>query len=93
MSEPSDPVLLTEVPNEAQAILLRDALAEHGVRVAYNGAAIAGFRAEAPAMVRVLVGEADLERAKALIAEHGLDGGEVDGQVDWSQVDVGEPEA
>lgn len=89
MSEPANPVLLTEVLTEADAILLRDALAEHGVRAVYNGAAIAGFRAEAPAMVRVLVDEADLERARALIAEHGLDSG---AEVDWSQVDVGEAE-
>lgn len=88
MSESNDPVLLTEVPTEADAVLLRDALAEHGVRAVYNGAAIAGFRAEVPAMVRVLVAEEDLDRAKGLLAEHGLDGGEVD----WSQVDVGEAE-
>lgn len=90
MSESNDPVLLTEVPTEADAILLRDALAEHGVKVAYNGAAIAGFRAEAPAMVRLLVAADELERARALIAEHGLESG---GEVDWEQVDVGDPEA
>lgn len=89
MSEPANPVLLTEVPTEADAILLRDALAEHGVRTVYNGAAIAGFRAEAPAMVRLLVASDELEQAKALIAEHGLDSGT---EVDWSQVDVGKPE-
>lgn len=89
MSEPTNPVLLTEVPNEADAILLRDALAEQGVRAVYNGAAIAGFRAEAPAMVRVLVAADDLDQAKRLIADHSLDSG---GGVDWSQVDVGKPE-
>lgn len=89
MSEPTNPVLLTEVPTEADAILLRDALAEHSVRAVYNGAAIAGFRAEAPAMVRVLVAAEDLERAKQLITDHGLDSG---AEVDWSQVDVGDPE-
>lgn len=89
MSEPANPVLLTEVPTEADAILLRDALAEHGVRTVYNGTMIAGFRAEAPAMVRLLVDESDLERAKGLIAEHGLDSG---AEVDWSQVGVGDEE-
>lgn len=86
MSEPTNPVLLTEVLTEANAILLRDALAEHDLRVVYDGTAIAGFRAEAPAMVRVLVAQEDLERAQQLIADHGLDSG---GEVDWSQVDVG----
>ncbi len=89
MSDSNDPVLLTEVPTEADAILLRDALAEHGVRVAYNGAAIAGFRAEAPAMVRLLVAEEDYERARVLMAEHGLEEGDT---VDWTRVDVGDAE-
>ena len=89
MSDSNDPVLLTEVLTEADAILLRDALAEHGVRTTYNGAAIAGFRAEAPAMVRLLVAEEDYERARALMAEHSLEEGDT---VDWSSVDVGEPE-
>lgn len=90
MSEPANPVLLTEVPTEADAILLCNALAEHGVRTVYNGTAIAGFRAEAPAMVRVLVAADELDRANALIAEHGLDAGS---EVDWSQVDVGEADS
>jgi len=88
MSEPQNPVKLTEVPTEAQAILIRDKLAECGIRAIYDGAAVAGFRAEAPAMVRVLVAEEHFERAKDLVSEHGLDGGDVD----WSQVDVGEAE-
>ncbi|MEQ8848291.1 hypothetical protein [Botrimarina sp.] len=89
MSDSSDPVVLTEVPTEADAILLRDALAEHGVRAEYDGATIAGFRAEAPAMVRVLVAESDRDLARRLMQDHRLD---TPGQVDWSQVDVGEPE-
>ncbi len=89
MNESADPVLLTEVPTEADAILLRDRLAEHGIKAAYNGAAIAGFRAEAPAMVRLLVSADDLGKARELVAEHNTGPG---GEIDWSQVDVGEPE-
>ncbi|MEO0530845.1 MAG: DUF2007 domain-containing protein [Planctomycetota bacterium] len=90
MSEPTNPTLLTEVLTEADAILLRDALAEHGIRAVYNGAAIAGFRAEAPAMVRVLVASDDLERARQLLKDKQL---ATAGDIDWSQIDVGEPEA
>ncbi|MEO1065721.1 MAG: SpoIIE family protein phosphatase, partial [Actinomycetota bacterium] len=45
--------------------------------------------ASARAMVRVLVLHKDLARARTLIDEHDLGR---PGEVDWSQVDVGEPE-
>lgn len=89
MDSSESPVLLTEVLTEHDAILLRDALAEQGIRAVYNGAAIAGFRAETPAMVRVLVSESDLARATELMAELKLG---APAEIDWSQVDVGRPE-
>lgn len=86
MNDPGNLKKLTETPTEADAVLICDALAEHGVRAVYNGAMVAGFRAEAPGMVRVLVRADELDLAKRLLAEEGIDSA----SVDWSQVDVGD---
>ena len=83
-------VLLTAVPTEMEASVIQSTLAEAGVRVVYNGETIAGFRAEAPAMVRVLVAKGDYDRARDLIATLSHEG--ADGEIDWATVDVGEPE-
>ena len=52
------------------------------------GILTAGFRAEAPGRVKVLVHQSDFDKAKALLDEyvHSRD------EIDWDQVDVGEPE-
>lgn len=88
MSDPHKTVKLTETPTEADAIMICDALAEHGVRAVYNGDMVAGFRAEAPGMVRVLVRADELDLAKRLLVEEGIESA----SVDWSQVDVGDAE-
>lgn len=64
------------------------ALAEHEMLATMTGQFTAGFRAEAPGWVRILVAEQDLPRAQALLEEIKAEQGEID----WSQVDVGEPE-
>lgn len=86
MSDPHKTVKLTETPTEADAIMICDALAEHGVPAVYNGDMVAGFRAEAPGMVRVLVRADELDLAKRLLVEQGHD----NAKIDWSQVDVGD---
>ncbi len=63
-------------------------LEENGIRAIATGATTAGFRAEAPGWVQVLVAEDDLPRAEALLEE--ID--KTHDDVDWSQVDVGTPE-
>ncbi len=83
-------VLLAAVPTEMEAAVIKSALADEGVRVVYNGETIAGFRAEAPAMVRVLVARSDYDRAQKLIATLSHEG--ADGEIDWKNVDVGMPE-
>ncbi len=86
MSDPHKTATLTETPTEAAAVLVCDALARHGVRAVYNGDLVAGWRAQAPGLVRVLVRADELDLAKRLLAEEGVDGA----GVDWSRVDVGE---
>jgi hypothetical protein len=64
------------------------ALEENGIRAIATGAATAGFRAEAPGWVHVLVADEDLPRAVTLLDEFDR----APAEIDWSQVDVGQPE-
>jgi hypothetical protein len=80
--------LLTSAPNEMEAGIIVGALEERGIKSTMTGTYTSGFRAEAPGWVQVLVAADDLAAAQEVLAEakHGED------EVDWSQVDVGEPE-
>jgi hypothetical protein len=80
--------LLTSTPTEMEAGIIVGALEERGIRATMTGTYTAGFRAEAPGWVQVLVSEADLAAAKEILEEVHRG----DESVDWSQVDVGEPE-
>lgn len=86
--DPDNPVVLTSVANEILAGTIVSALAECGIEASATGSYTSGFRAEAPGQVSVVVRQADLDRAKRALAEIE----QSQGDVDWSQVDVGEPE-
>lgn len=76
------------VRTEAEAAMVVQSLAAVGISAKAVGGHTAGFRAEAPGWVDVLVRESQLTAAKEILdAIH-----EDDEPVDWSQVDVGEPE-
>jgi hypothetical protein len=79
---------LTSVRNEMEAGIIVGALDAEGIKATMSGVYTAGFRAEAPGWVEVLVTEADLPRAQTILEQ--VRGERTD--VDWSQVDVGEPE-
>ncbi|MFV0443752.1 MAG: DUF2007 domain-containing protein [Planctomycetaceae bacterium] len=82
-------VLLTSVPHELEAGMIVAALVQAGIKACLTGQHTSGFRADAPGEVRVLVFEDDLKRAAELLQEIQA----VPGQdVDWTQVDVGQPE-
>jgi hypothetical protein len=79
---------LTTVTNDFEASAIVSALEAEDIRSRAVGGYTAGFRAEAPGGVSVIVAEPDLERAKQVLDElrrHGAD-------VDWSQVDVDKPD-
>jgi len=79
---------LTTVTNDFEASAIVSALEAEDIRARAVGGYIAGFRAEVPGGVSVIVAETDLERAKQVLDElrrHGAD-------VDWSQVDVDKPD-
>lgn len=89
MHEEDDQVVtLAFFPSEIEATMIADELKREGIQAEAAGTLTAGFRAEAPGRVKILVHERDLEQAKRLLDEyiHSRD------QIDWSQVDVGEPE-
>jgi hypothetical protein len=77
---------LTTVTSEYEATAIVSALEAEGIRATTVGGFTAGFRAEAPGGVTVVVLEDDLPRAKEILAglkQHGAG-------IDWSQVDVDE---
>ena len=78
---------LTQVDNELQGSLIVAQLKEAGIHATLTGVFTAGFRAEAPGYVDVVVEEKDLDKAKQVLKTI-----ELEKPVDWSQVDVGEPE-
>ena len=67
--DPNDPEKLLSVPNEIEAAAIVNALADYDIEAFAAGGYTAGFRAEAPGNVTVLVKHADLERAKQALAE------------------------
>ncbi len=88
---PDDPltlVPLTTARTEWQAEALAAALRQRGVHAVTQGGMLSGFRAEAPAQVIVVVPRQDLARAKEALAQIGSDS--ID--IDWEEVDVGQPE-
>ena len=87
-TEPNHPEVLTSVRNDLEAMPLLAALANLGIEATKTGSFTADFRAEAPGEVRIVVKQQDLARAKEALKEIGEDNAEID----WSQVDVGEPE-
>ena len=86
--DPNNPEKLVSVPNDVEAAAIVAALAARGVQASTVGGYTAGFIAEAPGRVSVLVRRADLDQAKRSLAEIEKDRAETD----WSQVDVGEPD-
>jgi hypothetical protein len=67
--DPTRPERLLSVPNEIEAAAIVTALASYDIEAFAAGGYTAGFRAEAPGNVTVLVKHADLERAQQALAE------------------------
>lgn len=87
-ADPENPEVLVSVPSEIEAAAIVTALAEEGIEATATGGFTAGFRAEAPGLVNVLVRGEDYATALKVLEnfrQHGAG-------VDWSQIDVGEPE-
>jgi hypothetical protein len=91
MSTPKEPnertAVLTSAPSETEASIILEALEVNGIR-AESDEYTSGLRAGPWNWVTILVAEEDLERAKEVLERVK----EENAHIDWSQVDVGEPE-
>jgi hypothetical protein len=88
-ADPNSPCKLLSVINEIEAASVASALAGYDIESTTVGGFTSGFKAEAPGSVQILVRRADLDRATRALAEIRED----QGTIDWSTVDVGDPEA
>lgn len=85
---PEHIVVVATAPNELEAGVMVAALEEAGIKSTMSGADTADFRVGVPGDVQILVAKEDEARAREVIRL----GEENQEDVDWSQVDVGEPE-
>lgn len=85
---PEHIVVVASAENELEAGVIVAALEEAGIKATMSGAATADFRVAVPGDVQILVAQEDEARAREVI-QKGEDDEE---DVDWSQVDVGQPE-
>jgi hypothetical protein len=81
-------VTLAFFDSEIEATMIVDELRSEGIEAQASGLLTAGFRAEAPGRVKILVHADDLAQAKELLEDYSKSKEEID----WSKVDFGEPE-
>ena len=87
-SDPNSPSVLSRFLSEIEAVAILSALADCGIQGTTTGSFTTGFRTEAPGDVSVIVRHGDLPRALEILATIE----EEKSEIDWSNVDVGEPE-
>jgi hypothetical protein len=87
-NDPAELIDLASVRSEFEAATMVEALRAQGIAAQHYGGGLAGFRAEAPGFVRVVVRRQDADRAR--LALRALQADSID--IDWDEVDVGEPE-
>ena len=83
-----NPELLIAVPTPVEAGLVVEALQERGIRAWFNAEPSVFYKVLPPFEVAVFVPREQIEQARAALAEIRRD----EGNVDWSQVDVGTPD-
>ena len=89
MTDPNSPEVVASVPTDIEAAAIVTALTAAGVEAKTEGGYTAGFRAEAPGSVAVIVRHCHREQARQILADLR----EHTDEIDWSQVDVGRPES
>ena len=88
-SDPHSPTALTCFATEVEAAIIISVLAENGIQATTAGSDTTAWGREEPADVTVVKRHCDLQRALEVLAE--VEAARKD--IDWSAVDVGEPEA
>lgn len=81
-------VTLTKVPNESEAKSLIGLFEEEGISVFINGGDDLSLFGDDVGDIQLIVKKVDYDRAAKLLEEIEAENSEID----WSQVDVGEPE-
>lgn len=79
---------LAHVPTEGEAATIVEALKAAGIVATMTGGFTAGFIAEAPGDISINVFVQDREKAEKVIRQFEQE----NETINWSQVDVGEPE-
>jgi hypothetical protein len=79
---------VTSVRTEMEGSVIVSGLEDRGIKATMSGVYTTNFRAEAPGWVEVLVAEHDLAHAQEALVEIQAE----NDHIDWSQVDVGQPE-
>ena len=79
---------LTSVRTEMEGGVIVGGLEQRGIKATMSGVYTTNFRAEAPGWVEILVAEHELAKAQEALVEIQ----EENDHIDWSQVDVGQPE-
>lgn len=85
-SDPKQPETLLSVSTEFEATAIANALSEQGIEALTVGGYTAGFQAEAPGSVAVVVKQSDFNRARDALTEVR----QQEGEIDWSKVNVTE---
>jgi hypothetical protein len=91
MNAPKEPnertAVLTSAPSETEASIIIEALESNGIR-AESDEYTSGLRAGPWNWSTIMVAEEDLARAKEVLERVK----EENAHIDWSQIDVGQPE-
>jgi hypothetical protein len=87
-NSPEHIVTVTSAPNELEAGVIVAALEDAGIKATMSGTATVDYRIGIPVDVEILVAREDEARAREIIRR----GQDDEQDVDWSQVDVGQPE-
>lgn len=87
-TDPDELVVLASVPTEVEAAAIAAALEQCGIRTVFAGGLTSGFKAETPGDVNVFVKRIDAVQARQALREINERGT----GIDWSKVDVGDPE-
>lgn len=67
--DPQRPKVLVEVATDVEAAAIVTALTAHGIHAMAVGGYTAGFRAEAPGPLQILVREGELEPARSILQQ------------------------
>jgi hypothetical protein len=88
-NEHREPVVVARYSTEFEAVLAKNMLTEAGIPAQVVGAMTAGFRAETPGIVKLMVPGDFEEQALILLIEHTKETLERDDQADAGEEDDG----